>query len=201
VQCFSDGVLDCDVSDFKPSPSGFPAQVADLSMVRKLLLFVDGDKVLELAEPKPKPKPPPKPVARPSPPPRPRSRKRRFPSEEIPASPPEVIEEEVCFKVPEERVRFAEGRAEVEWGGRLPRSGRFVRLDVAVENSFVSKKLNCIKSYLARCMGGDAAFRVTVRVRGGKAEVVKAESDSIADILRVKEPKHSAHIEYLAERH
>ncbi len=248
VQHFENGMLDCDISDFNPSSSGFANQLVDLSMVRKMLLFVDGGKVLEFAKPKPKPSPR-RPVS---------LRPRPFPREAVvvpmePPPPPRAFEEEVRFNVPLEQVRFAEGCAVVKWAGQLPESRRFVRLKVVVKNSFISKKLNCIKSYLAKCIG-KVGFRITVRVCGDEVEVLKAESDAIAsissdvisevryhyakgelrkwnqrkerivtaedffgkikeagfgesdeefiaDILRVKKPKHSAHIEYLAERH
>jgi len=77
VQKLSGGVLDCDVSDFNPSPVGFSAQVADLSKVREMSVFVEGDKVLEFARSNPKP------VVR----------------EPPPLSPPvpEAFDEEVCF--------------------------------------------------------------------------------------------------------
>lgn len=247
VQGFEDGVLDCDISDFKPPAGGFTNPSPDLSGVRNLLFFVDGEKVLEFARPKPRPKVP----SRESMLPRSLPHKKNV----VPQAPPrpETFEEQVCFKVPIDRVRFAEGCAVVNWSGRLMESQRFVRLEAEVKNSFISQKLNCIKSYVAECIG-EVDFCIDVRVSGGEAEVLNASSDAIAsissqmisevryhyakgelrrwnqrtgrivtaegffggikeagfgesdeefiaDILRVKAPKHATHIEYLAAHH
>ncbi|VGO22574.1 hypothetical protein [Pontiella sulfatireligans] len=245
VQRFSDGVLDCDVSDFKPA-AGFGSQAVDLSTVRKMSVFVDKGQVLDFALAKPKPaipKPaPPKPCPRPFVPPKPPPK-------------PEPFDETVCFTVPLDRIRFEEGCATVGWGGRLSLSGRFVRFEASIENSFVSEKLNCIKPYLAKCLGsGEVEIRAAVRGRGDEVEAVEAESAAIAsispgmigevrfryvkgelrkwrrgkrrvttaarfferihevgfgesdtdflvDILRARDAKHSAHVEYLAGLH
>ena len=264
VRRFSAGVLDCEIIDFKPFRSGFREQVLDFSKVRKLRLSSsDTLRILNLATLKPLEPPPPKPqpVAKQKPTaPRPRPVTEQKPPAPKPPpkppkpTPPKEFCEEVAFKVPLAKVRFAEGAAHVHWGGRLPKSGRQVGVEVSMKNSFLGKRLNCIKPYLAKCLGDKVAVRATIRVRGGKAEVLKVESeaiasisskmigevryhyakgelrklnrhagriitaedffkkikgagfgdsdrDFIADILRVKAPKHSAHIEYLAERH
>ncbi|MCF7847752.1 MAG: hypothetical protein K9M45_02790 [Kiritimatiellales bacterium] len=252
VDHFSDGVLDCDVVDFKPNPVGFEDQRIELSNVRKLLLFEDNDRILELVkfkkiEPLASVR---KPIVRQVAPPRP------LPSAP-PKPPPEpvVFEEHIRFRVPLAELRFTEGCANVAWQVYLPMSGIQAKLGFSVENRFLSAKLNCLKPYLAKCLGGGKInIRAAVRVRDGTVEEVLAESPALAgispkligevryhfvkaelskrddrggriitlnrffvkvkdagfgdsdgdflrDILRIKQPKHSAHIEYLAGQH
>ncbi|MDF7799724.1 hypothetical protein P4C99_09620 [Pontiellaceae bacterium B1224] len=252
VQKFADGVLDCDVSDFKPASSGFQNQGANLSNVRKLLLFVDSGKVLEFAHAKPKPKQ--KPVVRKPQQTTPRSLP-HLKSILPPVSKQEPFDETVHFKIPLEQIRFAKGCAEVQWSGHLPKSCKHVRLDMSIKNRFLSERLNCIKPYLSKCLNRDKVkVSSTVRVHGEEITVMTVASDTIAsispeligevrfhyakgelrnwhrreermitaedffqsikdagfgdsdsdflaDILRVKQPKHAEHIEYLAGLH
>jgi hypothetical protein len=251
VDHFSDGVLDCDVVDFKPDPGGFEDQRIELSHVRKLLLFEDDDRILRLVKFKEMEPPAPvrKPVVRHVPPPRPLP-----PVHPQPPPEPVVFEERIRFEVPLADVQFAEGCAKVAWQVYLPMSGILAKLEFSVENRFLSTRLNCLKPYLAKCLGGKFNVRAAVKVRDGVVEEVLAESPALAgispkligevryhfvkaelsksdgrggriitlnrffekvkdagfgdsdgdflrDILRIKQPKHSAHIDYLAGQH
>ena len=251
VDRFSDGVLDCDVTEFDPARAGFENQQVDLSNVRKMLLLDDSNKVSVLAKTTAvKPLPKPKPVARRIPPTRAQP---LFQPQPPPA--PKEFSENIHFRVPLDNIQFAEGCAAICRKVYLPQAGMHAHLEFSIENAFLSDKLNCIKPYLGKCLGGEKVeVRASVRSRDGVIEVVKAESptvdaispkligevryryveselskrsgrkgeiitadrffkkvkgagfgdsdeDFIADILRAKQPRHSAHIEYLAERH
>ncbi len=243
VSRFSGGTLDCDVVEFDPSRTGFENQQVDLSNVRKILLLEDSDKVSALAKTK-EIAPPEKPAPQKLPPLKPQ-----------PPPVPKTINEEICFEVPLDKMRFAEGCATVRQRVYLPKAGMHAHLEFSIENAFLSDKLNCIKPYLGKCLGGGKIkIHASVRSLGGAAKVLEATSvavdaissqligevryryveselskrsgrkgtvittdrffekvkdagfgdsdkDFIADILRAKQPKHSAHIEYLAGRH
>jgi len=243
VDRFSSGVLDCDVVEFNPPQTGFENQQADLSNVRTILLLEDSDKVSALAKTK-EVVPPEKTAPRKLPPLKPK-----------PPPVPTAINEDICFKVPLDKMRFTEGCASVRQQVYLPKAGMHAHLEFSIENAFLSDKLNCIKPYLGKCLGGKKIkIHASVQSLGGMAKVLRATSmtvdaispkligevryryveselskrsrrkgavitadrffekvkdagfgdsdtDFIADILRAKQPKHSAHIEYLAEHH
>ncbi|WP_372806069.1 hypothetical protein [Pontiella sp.] len=238
VHRFAEGVLDCEVVDFKPRDLRRSRRDVDVSAIRELSIFYDCPKVLELARVKirraiPEPPPKPRPVSRPE--------------------PPREFWEEVGFSAPLNRFRFGEGYAEIDWNGTLRASCESVGFCVRIKNSLFTPKLNCIQSYLANAINGLIDVTATVHIRDGAASVEKAsapkldaisseligkvryrfvkgelrkwgggkgrivtasrffgktaagfgESDAkfVADIVRAKDFRHSAHIEYLAGLH
>ncbi len=183
------GALICDVCNFKPAVPGrgnFPPEISNVwknngmqaqpaSKVPKIILFHDSPKVSELvqfeikkriSDTSPRPAARPKPVAFPEPIPRPQ--------------PPKEFTQEVSFTIPLEHIRFADGAVEIKREIYFENLRRRLRLCFRVENRFFSPKLNCIRPYLTKALGGvPVTVNALVRIRNGEAIVEEAKAPAL----------------------
>lgn len=166
------GVLVCDVSNFKSGRRVFGSLPSDLFGIREVLLFHDNPKVSELANIRLKPKP----IPRFAPRPKPVSRSR--PS--VPPPPPREFSEQIAFSVPLEHFRFVDGGVELDWNVRLSQLSGQSRVQIHIDNSFFSPKLNCIKPYLSKALEGRRIeVKAVARVKGGNVSVANAQAPQL----------------------
>lgn len=163
------GVLSCDVCDFKPRAPRFGELPIDVSTIRKIILFHDSPKVSALvaierqkAEPLPPVRPPPRPVP------------------VVRPEPPEDVVEEVSFSAPLEQFCFLDGAVEIKRDIYFKKSLWPQRVCFRFENGFFSPKLNCIRSYLAKAFGGrPVAVNATVHIRNGELIVERVKAPAL----------------------
>jgi len=168
IHSFKDGMLDCEVSNFSPANTTFSLLPLDFLKIRKISLFHDNPKVSELATLKLNPNapaPPPHPMPHPNPPGPPKQK-----------SLPDFLEN-ISFSAPLERFCFLNGWAEINWSVPLSTPPWQAKIPICIQNHFFSPKLNCIRPYLTRALGGKPIkVQAVVRVCNGAVTIEKAES-------------------------
>lgn len=170
------GVLNCDICDFAPKFPKLGKLPTDFSNVRKIVLFHDSAKISELANYALK-----EAVPRPSPPVMPAPPLPDFLSKPVAwPEPPRKYTQQIKFAAPLERFTFSDGAAEIGWTVRFEKSRGSQHVCFRIENRFFSSKLNCIRPYLAKALGGKPVeVQARVHVCKGKATIEEIKAPAL----------------------